>query len=416
MNKKIVTFLAICITLFSIVIGVSVSNSRISLQEKTRFWDFQSVDTMKYSRDLAREKNNDSTFDVVIERQIKQIADVNATHVSIATPYDEEFGPFLKRWVSYARRYGLNVWFRGNFSGWEGWFSYDKIDRDTHARLVEEFILNNPGLFADGDVFSACPECENGGPGDPRHNNDAQGHKEFLIKEYEITKRAFAKIGKKVDTRFNSMNGDVAKLIMDEDTTSKLGGLVVVDHYVLTPEKLNQDVTEYALRSGGKVVLGEFGAPIPDIHGEMSEVEQNEWLTEAFELMSKNIHLMGMNYWTNTGGSTEVWEESGYKRVAVDTIAKSYSPFVFAGQVTDYIGKGLGSTINVENRAYKTDKDGNFAIPSLKNTSQATIMAEGYEHSKVDLHLHNDNIKLIKSNPSSIERLLILLLKIPLPF
>ena len=30
-----------------------------------------------------------------------------------------------------------------------------------------------------------CNECENGGPGDPRHNGDVVGHRKFLIKEYK---------------------------------------------------------------------------------------------------------------------------------------------------------------------------------------------------------------------------------------
>ncbi|MDP3888564.1 MAG: hypothetical protein Q8Q24_00825, partial [bacterium] len=94
--------------------------------------EFKSIDTMKYSRDIAREKLNDPSFDKVIDTQVKNIADTGATHVAIATPYDEEFLPILKRWVSSARKYNLKVWFRGNWSGWEGWFDYPKIDRSTH--------------------------------------------------------------------------------------------------------------------------------------------------------------------------------------------------------------------------------------------------------------------------------------------
>src|SRR3989304_760988 len=72
-------------------------------EEKARIWPVQAIDTMKYSRDLAREKLNDPSFDAVIDEQVRIIAETGATHVAIATPYDEEFLPFLTRWVSAAR-------------------------------------------------------------------------------------------------------------------------------------------------------------------------------------------------------------------------------------------------------------------------------------------------------------------------
>ena len=88
-----------------------------SQKDKSSFqWQVRSVDTMKFSRDLAREKLNDEVFNLVIEEQVKNISQIGATHVAIATPYDEEFLPFLRRWVNLARNYGLKVWFRGNWS------------------------------------------------------------------------------------------------------------------------------------------------------------------------------------------------------------------------------------------------------------------------------------------------------------
>ena len=70
------------------------------------------------------------------------------------------------------RKHGLSVWFRGNFSGWEEWFGYPKIKAYEHINKTRNFIINNPELFADGDIFTSCPECENGGPGDPRDTNN----------------------------------------------------------------------------------------------------------------------------------------------------------------------------------------------------------------------------------------------------
>jgi uncharacterized protein YbbK (DUF523 family) len=374
------------ITVGVILIGISIYFAYNYLKPKENRWKFESIDTMKYSRDLSREKLHDESFDKTIDLQVKQIADSGATHVGIATPYDEEFLPILKKWVIAARSQGLKVWFRGNFSGWEGWFGYPKISRDEHLKKTREFITSNAGLFEDGDVFSPCPECENGGPGDPRKNGDVVGglkvwfrgnfsgwegwfgypkisrdehlkktrefitsnaglfedgdvfspcpecenggpgdprkngdvvgHRKFLISEYNATSEEFKKIGKNVTSNYSSMNFDVAKLVMNKATTKSMGGIVTIDHYVKTPQQLSSDITHLAQLSGGKVILGEFGAPIPDINGNMSEVEQAEWVRGVLELLSENTNVIGLNYWINTGGSTEIWRKDGTSKAA----------------------------------------------------------------------------------------------------
>lgn len=288
-------------------------------------WEIKSIDTMKYSRDLARAKLNDEAFDAVIDKQVADIAGTGANYVAIGTPYDDEFHPMLVRWVQAARKYKLKVWFRGNFSGWEGWFDYPKIDKSTHIIKTEQFILSNRDLFRDGDIFTSCPECENGGDFKWGESQDLDSHRAFLIVEYRAAKDAFAQIGKKVETGYYSMNGDLAEAIMDKLTTQALGGIVVVDHYVDTPEKLAQYIRNIAKQSGGKVVLGEFGAPIPDIHGNMTEEEQNKWINQAMTEIARIPELTGVNYWVNTGGSTALWNDDGSARLSVKTITDFYS-------------------------------------------------------------------------------------------
>ena len=287
-------------------------------------WNFQSIDTMKYSRDLSREKLKDKEFDNVIKSQLSNIAATGATHVAIATPYDEEFYPILKRWVDEARSQKLKVWFRGNFSGWEGWFEYPKITRNEHLKKTKDFIIKHAELFQDGDVFTPCPECENGGPGDPRVTGDVTGFTDFLTTEHALISNLFSNLHIQVITNYNSMNADVARLIMTPEVTQKLGGVVVIDHYVETPEKLQKDIQEIAKNSEGKVVLGEFGAPIPDLQGPMTEQEQYEWLTKAFSLFKNTPELIGLNYWVSYGGSTELWNGDNTPRLAVKAVTKAY--------------------------------------------------------------------------------------------
>ena len=120
------------------------------------------------------------------------------------------------------------------------------------------------------------------------------------------------------------MNGDVAYLIMDKDTTKALGGIVVVDHNVPSPEQLIIDIKTLSKKSGGKIVLGEFGAPIPDIHGKMSDQEQKEWLEKALQRLFNMKEVVGMNYWTNVGSSTQLWDDKGNARSAVEILKKYY--------------------------------------------------------------------------------------------
>lgn len=284
----------------------------------------RSIDTAKYSRDLAGQMLSDPSFDQIIYAQVSAIANTQANYVAIDTPYDEEFVPFLKRWVQAARINHLHVWFRGNFAGWEGWFNYPRIERQAHLEKIEPFIQRNPGLFEDGDIFSPCPECENGGPGDPRLNGDVAGFRQFMILEDKVSQEAFDHIGKHVASNYNSMNYDVARLVMDRETTAAMQGVVVIDHYVSRPDELPAAIDSLAASSGGKVILGEFGAPIPDINGDMTKVEQAAWLRGALDAITADPNVAGANYWTSFGGSTGLWDDAGNPRDASSVIAADY--------------------------------------------------------------------------------------------
>lgn len=418
-NKRLMEIIIAVAVILLVVSSYTVFSQFVSADEKEakslKFWNFQAIDTMKYSRDLSREKLKDPRFDVVIERQTSQISRSGASHIVIATPYDEEFLPILKRWVRLARKYKLKVWFRGNFSGWEQWFGYKKIDRAKHTELLTRFILQNKDLFEDGDKFSPCPECENGGPGDPRRNGDVTGYRNFMIEEYQKSRVSFEKIGKNVDSNYNSMNGDVAELVMDPETTSKMGGVVVIDHYVKNPARLNADITRYANKSKGKVILGEFGAPIPDIHGKMSEVEQKEWLQETLDLLSTNTDLIGLNYWTATGGSTELWDESGYEKAAAKTLSTFYNPYIISIKTVDVMSRRIPfATLTYNGAPHQSDNKGEYSFPSTSDALQISINATNYESKDIIAKAGNNTILLRSLKPSLIEKLIYFLTHFPL--
>lgn len=360
------------------------------------WWEFQSIDTMKYSRDLSREKINDPSFDEVIDQQVREISEIGATHVAIATPYDEEFVPMLKRWVNAARTYNLHVWFRGNFSGWEKWFGYSRISREEHTVKTQQFILNHPDLFRDGDIFTSCPECENGGPGDPRQTGDVEGHRQFLISEYRMEKEAFQKIGKQISVGYNSMNFDVASLVMDRKTTSALGGIVAIDHYVSTPDRLIRDIQTLSGMSGGKIFLGEFGVPIPDIHGKLTDKEQAQWMSDALDKLVNVPSVIGLNYWVGVGGSTEIWDGDGNPKTAVLVLRSFFNPRVLEGTVTDQYSRPIKNVkVLSSHKNTKTDLTGHFSLPIIDSDRQVSALADRYTNAELPIDKNSQYVKII---------------------
>lgn len=404
----ILTFLITFISSIALVGAWSKKADTTSHRPK-QWWSVQSVDTMKYSRDLSREKIKSVTFDAVIDAQVKNIAETGATHVAIATPYDDEFIPMLTRWVAAARKYNLGVWFRGNFSGWEQWFDRPRMSRDDHLKQTLAFIHSNPDLFVDGDIFTACPECENGGPGDPRMTGDVDGFRLFMVTEHTAIASAFTDIGKRVTINYNSMNYDVASLVMDQATTSSMGGVVAIDHYVASPKKLAEDVTRLARASGGKIFLAEFGAPIPDIHGDMNDERQAQWLEEALYQLSTLPDLIGVNYWVNVGGSTQLWNSDNAPKSGVAVLTKYFKPKLIYGNVYDTSNKPIANAeVTTSHKSAKTDKSGQFSLPVLPSDTKIFINSENYADMETKIDESSDKINIIirKVDRSLIARVL----------
>jgi hypothetical protein len=406
------------VVFFSVMLGLIVWSIKVPLPSENTppqflsitqveaqtlpWWEFQSIDTMKYSRDRSREyMDNPEYAQKIITRQISAIAQTGATHVGIATPYDAEFLPILKMWVAEARKNNLKIWYRGNWSGWEEWFDYPAISREEHLEKTISFIEGHPELFEDGDAFTACPECENGGPGDPRMTQDVEGHRKFLIDEHVASQQAFKKIKKQVQTNLLSMNGDVANATMDPDTTQAVDGLVTVDHYVETPQQLAEDIQRYAEQSEGRVVLGEMGAPIPDINGRMTTKEQAEWLDEAFGLLAPLPELSGINYWVNVGGSTELWDEDGKARPGVEILTKYFKPKVISGLVVNDQNRPLaGVVVTSQHRQVFSNGEGIFHLPVLPEEETIELKLTNYESKKLNFTKENYS-QIILTKPAS---------------
>lgn len=371
-------------------------------------WRIQSIDTMKESRDRARGKLHDDSYDEEIVRQVEAIAGTGANFIAIDTPYDEEFLPFLRRWIEVARSQRLHVWFRGNWSGWEGWFDYPKtLTRENHIQKTEQFIAKHPELFRDGDIFSPCPECENGGPGDPRVTGDVSGYRKFVLDEYERSEVAFSEIHKKVRVFFPS-NLDIVKLVMNKETTRSMGGVVVIDHYIDNPKNMARDVVNIARSSGGKVVVGEFGTPL-DSHSSMTDEDQALWIRTVLHDLSDMDVIEGVNYWIHTGGPTELWRASGEARASASVIREYFLPRILYGTVTDERFCPIeGARIVIDGHQVFSATNGRYEIRNIeKQSSKALAFSEDF---------FDSSEKFSFGNSSVVQKNIILQKKKPTPF
>lgn len=349
-----------------------------------RFFEIQSLDTMKYSRDAAA---NDG-----VTKQISQLvgslAERGATHIAIGTPYDEEFYPVMKKWVTEIRRQGMKVWFRGNFAAWEGWFGYERfVDPFDHLALTSQFITNHPDLFEDGDIFTPAPEPENGGFGDPRQGGDIQQKFfSFLPRSYQVCKNAFDSLGRDVRCGYFSVNGDVARLFTSEMVT-QTGGVLVIDHYVGTAKELAEDIRAYHDQVNAPIVLGEYGAPIPDIHGELTQEEQAKLIGENLKELAKiNNMVQGINYWTAYGGSTALFQgDNKTSRLALQEVVRYFKPHVITGAILDEYGNPIPE-VEIQAAsipAVYSQLNGTYQFPIVDEVKVLTLRKNGFKTDRV---------------------------------
>jgi len=305
---------------------------------------YQCIDTMKVSRDKARLLAQNPNAKILVRSQVQTIASLGANCIAIGTPYDEEFVPILRLWVKEARQAKLKVWFRGNWSEWEGWFDREKKQTtDEHIDQTVAFILSHPDLFTDGDVFSPNVEPENGASFSPVDSEKkTQQLRMYLIKEQLAVKRAFALIKKSVITPWVSMSGGVAKSVLDDKTIAALNYTVTLDHYVKSPKEMTEYITDFSRRFNARLVFGEFGAPIPDINGEMDEKTQAEFVGKLLaELFRQRYRIDGINYWTLSESSTALIQQNGRPKPVVAVIKQYYIPGIVTVFATDKDGKRL---------------------------------------------------------------------------
>lgn len=371
---------------------ISVSNFSPIIKMKTysqhntdsqRFWKYQCFDTMKSSRDKARAWKDDPKLQERIDKEMNAIVQIGGNCVAIATPYDNEFLPVMKLWVKSARSHNLSIWFRGNFSSWEGWFDYPKgMTSEIHNIKTAKFISDNADLFKDGDVFTPSPEAENGGPFNQVEKDEHDVFRKYLIEEYTVAKEAFSKINKKVEVDWLSMNGGLAKRMFDQKTVDGVNGVVGIDHYIRTSREMGEFISYFKDNFNAKLVIGEFGAPIPDINGDMTEKEQADFIAELFDqLVTHKDDIIGINYWTLWDGSAALYNPDWTPRQAVKVVERYMKPGLISGVVLSTTNEPLKDvTIKTTDGKYqtKTDTSGYYELLILPGQHQLQVIHSDY--------------------------------------
>jgi hypothetical protein len=143
---------------------------------------------------------------------------------------------------------------------------------------------------------------------------------------------------------------------------------------------LISDAREIAEQSKGNIIFGEFGAPIPDIHGNMTELEQAQWIDQALAGLAMEKRVVGISYWVNYGGSTKLWNDDGSAREAVAILKKHFVPPAVYGKVVSLKGKPIANaTVKTPFKISMTDKNGLFTLAlSAQEQSTVSVFASGY--------------------------------------
>lgn len=382
----IIFFVIIAVTL--LIFGVrefALSEESVAVPHDGCVWEICSIDTMKTSRDRAREELYDPGFDKEIEREVKAIKEVGANYIAIDTPYDEEFRPYLRRWVDIARENDLKIWFRGNWSSWEGWFDYPKnMTPSEHIAKTREFILSNPELFENGDIFDACPECENSGHWpQPAKNSE---YLSFLRDQSESLDSAFDEIDRDVESDIASVIGGRAKEVIDQKTVDVLDGTVSIDHYFRYPENISDYISFFNNTYGAQTVVSEFGAPIPDINGAMSESDQARYIDEVLNNIYKSGDMVrGVNYWAFSDGTTAIVNDDGGTRDAYDVIQKYFKPGVVRGHVGDPTGDDVvgAKVVTSDGLVTVTESDGEYFLLVPRRKTTVTVGGDKYTQKEI---------------------------------
>ena len=263
------------------------------------------------------------------------IAAEKATHATYATydgPYDPATsdyascrpGPltplgFEQLWVTDIHAAGLHAWFRQSWNTWGPWYGKRKLTYATHPAVPYEspggasavlngtdktsylaktfyFILQHPGLYSNGDIFTPQSEPEGGGIGcaSCQFPSVAEFNR-FMRDSMTVDRTAFYKIGVNV---FVGMWGvSCTALTLDQSTVRQMG-IVSTDCYLPSASDMRAALARLYAAYGVHLTVGEWG----DIWDYAVQPRMNTKLDTILGVLTTTAYVVGVNYWQAIGG------------------------------------------------------------------------------------------------------------------
>lgn len=299
-------------------------------------WIFQSVSSMKISKDMVCSQPDDAYLD----RWVKKAKELGANYIAVETPYEDPYCAsaleYTKRWVKAIRSNGLNVWHRHMPLAFEGIYDTPKTAGINSLRIISNYITQNPSLFAPEDIFTPIPEPQNGGISGITYCaqnvcqfNSKEDFNKFLRDATDTADTAFARIGlpAKIKTGFWGFDGFVAwghnnpdwSGILEDATVIK-NGEITIDHY---PEAVGtsmaRDLDELSQKYPGvPIFIGEWGT----ITGGNVQEQVKNTMSAA-----KRPGVIGFNYWhLGSGGMESLIEDDFTHKEQFDEVQAFFRP------------------------------------------------------------------------------------------
>ena len=302
----------------------------------TAAWTVKSIDNMHASRDFVCWQQSAAFMASIASAERA----ANANTATVDTPYDAASNyyqcsnpsspmAYEAAWVQALRAQGLHVWFRQNWFNWEGGYGAPKLtaatspairlgtaaavlngsDTTSYLAMTYHFILDHPGLYANGDILTPESEPQNGGVrqsygacSGPCQFADWKTFNTWLRDSMTVDAAAFAKLGLRVTVGYwglqcsnNRYNGQDNI----EASTIKQMGVYAADCYFKDVPTLKAHLAQLHSSYNVNVVVGEFG----DIWDGGAQPSTSNLVTTVATSAGSLGYVHGFNYWQAYGGS-----------------------------------------------------------------------------------------------------------------
>ncbi len=340
----LITIIALLASLFSFVSANIKYNSPFTndpnynqpeLENSGSIWSVRSVDV-----DLISKQESPAASKEDIRNQVTNLKAIGVNYIAVGTLYDENEN--MAMWADEIHSQGLHVWYKGSFAEWNGEAGKPPImTKSKYLERTKWFILDNRNLFKEGDSFSFASTPEVVGVGMGEKLMTWSEYKKFILKGMYISGEAFKEIGLdgKIHTNWLPITEPVVLDKLDKKFVEKIG-LISVDIFG------NQSQTQGELENSSDYIneieksldkiYSEWQTPILiskwgyQVYQKVDDEKQQGVIDAVFNLLKRKPYIIGVNYWTSSGGTTAILnkDENGnlnYRKSA-ETIKLYFDP------------------------------------------------------------------------------------------